>query len=72
MMPGCAYVEDEVKASLDDPRAQFRRGPVTLSAPGSVTADTPAFTVRDGRYLSARWPGDAYQFGRLFSDLLAA
>jgi putative intracellular protease/amidase len=27
-----AYVEDEVKASLDDPRAQFVRGPVTLSA----------------------------------------
>jgi putative intracellular protease/amidase len=66
-----AYVEDEVKASLDDPRAQFRRGPLTLSSPGAVTADSPAFTVQDGRYLSARWPGDAYLFARRFCELLA-
>jgi putative intracellular protease/amidase len=24
----------------------------------------PGFTVRDGRYLSARWPGDAHRFAR--------
>jgi len=66
-----AYVEDEVKASLDDPRAQFVRGPLTLSARGTATDDTPAFTVEDGRYLSARWPGDAYLFARRFSEMLA-
>jgi putative intracellular protease/amidase len=66
-----AYVEDEVKASLDDPRAQFVRGPLTLSARGTATDDTPAFTVEDGRYLSARWPGDAYLFARRFSEILA-
>jgi hypothetical protein len=27
-----AYVEDEVRAALDDPDGQFERGPVTLSA----------------------------------------
>jgi putative intracellular protease/amidase len=65
-----AYVEDEVKAALDDPRRQFRRGPLTLSARGTATDDTPAFVVQDRNYLSARWPGDAYLFGRRFCDLL--
>ena len=31
----------------------------------------PAFTVEEGRYLSARWPGDAYLFARRFSEMLA-
>jgi hypothetical protein len=26
--------------------------------------------VADGNYLSARWPGDAYLFGRRFRTLL--
>ena len=46
-------------------------GRVTLSARGTATDDTPAFTVEDGRYLSARWPGDAYLFARRFSEMLA-
>ena len=32
--------------------------------------DSPAFVVQDGRYVSARWPGDAYAFGRRLVDLL--
>jgi putative intracellular protease/amidase len=67
-----AYVEDEVKAALDDPRRQFERGPRVLSARGTATDDGPAFVVQDGSYVSARWPGDAYLFGRRFCDLLAA
>jgi putative intracellular protease/amidase len=67
-----AYVEHEVKAALDDPARQFQRGPVTLTGRGTADDDTPAFTVADGSYLSARWPGDAYLFGRQFRDLLAA
>jgi len=67
-----AYVEDEVRASLDDPRTQFRRGPLTLSERGTATDDSPAFVVQDGNYLSARWPGDAYLFARRFCDLLQA
>jgi len=65
-----AYVEDEVKAALDDPTRQFSRGPRTLSARGTATDDTPAFVVQDRNYVSARWPGDAYLFGRWFRDLL--
>jgi putative intracellular protease/amidase len=30
----------------------------------------PAFTVRDGHYLSARWPGDVFTFARTFATML--
>jgi putative intracellular protease/amidase len=65
-----AYVEDEVKAALDDPAAQFVRGPRTMTARGTATDDGPAFVVEDGRYVSARWPGDAYLFTRTLLDRL--
>jgi putative intracellular protease/amidase len=58
-----AYVEDEVKSVLEDP-AHFERGPVTLGTHGTRDDDGPAFVVEDGRYVSARWPGDAYLFAR--------
>jgi putative intracellular protease/amidase len=64
-----AYVQDEVVAALHEP-TQFQRGPIELSRRGTATDDTPAFVVRDGNYLSARWPGDAYLFGRCFVDML--
>ena len=32
----------------------------------------PAFVVRDGRYVSARWPGDAHTFARTFDEVLRA
>jgi putative intracellular protease/amidase len=66
-----AYVQDEVVAALDSP-AQFERGPLVLSRRGTATDDSAAFVVQDGRYLSARWPGDAYLFGRRFLDILTA
>jgi putative intracellular protease/amidase len=66
-----AYVQDEVVAALADP-SQFERGPRTLSARGNATDDGPAFVVEDGRYVSARWPGDAYLFARRFLALLEA
>jgi hypothetical protein len=31
----------------------------------------PAFVVRDGNYVSARWPGDVHTFARTFADVLA-
>ncbi|MEU1628913.1 type 1 glutamine amidotransferase domain-containing protein [Streptomyces sp. NPDC020096] len=65
-----AYVEDEVRSALDDPGSQFHRGPRVLTRRGTATDDTPAFVVRDRNYLSARWPGDAYLFGRRFLELL--
>jgi len=58
-----AYVEDEVRAALGD-SGSFERGPRALFAQGTRDDDGPAFVVEDGRYLSARWPGDAYLFAR--------
>jgi putative intracellular protease/amidase len=65
-----AYVQDEVVAALDHP-AQFDAGPRSLRR-GTAGDDGPAFAVQDGRYVSARWPGDAYLFARRFTALLEA
>ncbi|MGW0558003.1 type 1 glutamine amidotransferase domain-containing protein [Streptomyces sp. NPDC002926] len=65
-----AYVEDEVRAALDDPGTLFERGPRVLTARGTAPDDSHAFVVQDRNYLSARWPGDAYLFGRRFLELL--
>ena len=54
-----AYVEDEVRAALAKPE-DFERGPRELSKRGTRDDDSAAFVVEDGRYVSARWPGDAY------------
>jgi putative intracellular protease/amidase len=67
-----AYVEDEVRAALNDPARQFVRGPVNLGARGTRDDDAPAIVIEDGRYVSARWPGDAYLFSRKFLERLAA
>lgn len=59
-------VQDEVTAALAAPE-DF------ITGPKPMRRDTPdklerGFTLRDGQYLSARWPGDAYKFA---SDFLA-
>lgn len=38
----------------------------------SLRDERPAWVVRDGNYLSARWPGDAHSFARQFSEMLSA
>jgi len=53
------YVEDEVRGALAKPE-DFERGPKTLSKRGTRDDHAHAFVVEDGRYVSARWPGDAY------------
>ncbi len=58
-----AYVEDEVRAALRDPE-DFDGGPPVLTARGTDDDDRPAFVREDGRYVSARWPGDAYAFAK--------
>ena len=37
---------------------------------GTDTNDGPAFVIEDGRYVSARWPGDAYLFAKKLLDRL--
>jgi putative intracellular protease/amidase len=36
----------------------------------SLSDERPAFVVRDGNYLSARWPGDVHTFARRFGEML--
>jgi protease I len=61
-------VEDEVRTALAAPE-HFIRGPISMvrDSPGNLAA---GFTVRDGNYLSARWPGDAHRFSNDFSAML--
>jgi putative intracellular protease/amidase len=54
-----AYVEDEVRGALAAD-GDFERGPRTLSKRGTRDDHAHAFVVEDGRYVSGRWPGDAY------------
>lgn len=62
-------VQDEVKSALEF-RGDFRPGPT------SMLRDSPhklsrGYVVRDGNYLSARWPGDAHLFADTFAKMLA-
>jgi putative intracellular protease/amidase len=66
-----AYVEDEVRAALAKPE-DFERGPRELSKRGTRDDHAAAFVVEDGRYVSARWPGDAYLIANKLLDRLAA
>jgi protease I len=61
-------VEDEVRAALAQ-GVDFLRGPVALTrdSPGNLAA---GFTVHDGNYLSARWPGDAHRFANEFAGMV--
>lgn len=66
-----AYVEDEVRAALAKPE-DFERGPRELSKRGTRDDHGHAFVVEDGRYISARWPGDAYLFANKLIERLPA
>jgi putative intracellular protease/amidase len=55
-------VEEEVRLAMDP--SKFERGPINLGKRGTRHDDSPAFVVEDGRYVSARWPGDAWAFAR--------
>ena len=53
-------VEAEVKAALASP-SDFKQGPFP-PVRDSANNLKPGFSVRDGNYLSARWPGDCHHF----------
>ena len=58
---------------LDVPRdAPHYRRKTGGIARDSAHDDSPAFVVRDGNYLSARWPGDVHRFAREFAAMLGA
>ena len=72
-------VEQEIKRALASP-ADFLDvppdAPDHFRKASGLVRDTlddsrPAWTVRDGNYLSARWPGDVHTFSRQFAAMLA-
>ena len=65
------YVEEEVCEALAQ-LGDFERGPRELSKRGTRDDDTHAFVVEDGRYVSARWPGDAWLIGKKLIQRLPA
>ena len=78
----CGYwgVEQEVKRALAKPE-DYANVPEDAPDYGLKTdgrhRDTlederPAFVVEDGRYVSARWPGDVHTFAKTFARVLAA
>jgi putative intracellular protease/amidase len=76
---GYMSVEQEVTRALARPE-DFRDVPPDVPnyrrKTSGMTRDTwdddsPAFVVRDGNYVAARWPGDAHTFAREFADVLA-
>ena len=61
-------VQDEVTAVLAN-SADFEAGPLAFFRDGPNRLDR-GFTVRDGNYLSARWPGDAHRFAVDYANML--
>jgi putative intracellular protease/amidase len=61
-------VEDEVRGALSK-AGVFIPGPMAVRRDSLSRLDI-GFTVRDGNFLSARWPGDAHRFGSEFGAML--
>jgi protease I len=61
-------VQSEVTAALARPD-DFVAGPLSVSRDAPSRLAT-GFALRDGNYLSARWPGDAHRFGQEFAAML--
>jgi protease I len=61
-------VEDEVKAALQNV-ANFVKGPAPVLR-DDLEHLNRGFALRDRNYVSARWPGDAYNFAIAFAEML--
>ena len=61
-------VEDEVRSVLSDTK-NFVKGPPPLFR-DDFNHLSRGFVVKDKNYLSARWPGDAYNFSLEFINML--
>jgi putative intracellular protease/amidase len=76
---GYMSVQQEVTRALADPAdfADVEKGSpdwrrkTSGRARDTAADERPAFVVRDGAYVSARWPGDAHTFARTFAAVLA-
>jgi len=73
-------VEDEMRDLLnvknkkngegDNDKTEICQAGWNLTAKGTLYNSDAAYVVQDGKYVSARWPGDAYLYGRNFVKLL--
>jgi putative intracellular protease/amidase len=63
-----ARPEDFLDVPTDAPDYRRKSGGMVRD---TFDDDRPAFIVRDGNYVSARWPGDAHTFARQFAEVLA-
>ena len=76
---GFMSVEHEVTRALADPGdfldvardAPDYRRKTSGRARDTPTDARPAWVVRDGAYVSARWPGDVHTFAATFAEVLA-
>jgi putative intracellular protease/amidase len=62
-----ARAEDFCDVDPADPCAGLKQSGRARDTPDD---ERPAFVVRDGDYLSARWPGDVHTFARRFVAML--
>jgi len=63
-----ASPSDYLDVPADDPDARIKQDGRRRD---SLDDARPAFVVRDGIYVSARWPGDVHTFATTFADVLA-
>jgi putative intracellular protease/amidase len=63
-----AQPQDFLDVTADAPQHWRKRSGLFRDSPDDARA---AFVVRDGNYLSARWPGDVHTFARTFAQMLA-
>jgi putative intracellular protease/amidase len=63
-----AQPQDFLDVAADVPHGWRKRSGLFRDSPGDARA---AFVVRDGNYVSARWPGDVHAFARTFASVLA-
>jgi len=61
-------VQSEVTRALET-SAHFDTGPLAMRRDSPEHSEY-GFTVRDGNYLSARWPGDAHRFAADYASML--
>jgi putative intracellular protease/amidase len=76
---GYMSVQQEVTRALAEPtdfrdvprRVPYSRRKRSGRSRDTLNDDRPAWVVRDGSYVSARWPGDAHTFAKTFAAVLA-
>jgi len=68
VMRALAHPQDFLDVPSDAPDYRRKTGGMTRD---TFADDRAAFVVRDGNYVSARWPGDAHTFAKTFAVVLS-